>query len=124
MVWLTSGGRVSECPLCIDEHANPRNPNFQAADPLRSSPSTAYPLPCPKHGDPRICLPGNQEAIDVFLLLANQDNFVYRERAQGDKRIMKRYLDLSICAELCKAKGLDVWSTLEKLSICLEEYNG
>ena len=115
--WIQSKGRIDECPLCISEHGDPNNPNFQQIDLLRSTPATRYPLPCEKHGDPSICLPGNVDAFEIYSLINQQDNYIVR--TIGEK--IKMYLDLGICAQLCLAWGVDVKETLPKLNILHKE---
>jgi hypothetical protein len=104
--------------MCQDEEDNPQNPNYRPVDPLFGK-QEPHPIPCKRHGDPRICLPGNRTAITIFLLLCKHQNFNFRE--EGKK--LKRYLDLSVCAELCKGYGVDIPETLDKLDRLYNEIN-
>jgi hypothetical protein len=116
-----SGGKMTECPMCISEQGNPRDPNFKPVNIFSPAGMKKHSLPCPKHGDARICSPNNQDAIDMFVLMAKHKNFIFYEHEQGGKRFFKRNLDLSLCLKMCREYGVDPIPTLKKLDILLEE---
>jgi hypothetical protein len=119
--WLQSNGKLDNCPVCIDEHGNPDNPNYQPIDILAGAEQTSFPLPCPKHGDPAICLPGNEDAFEIYRLININKAYRFREEAQGEKTILKADLDLTTCVALCKEwPGVQVREMLPKLTIIHE----
>jgi hypothetical protein len=119
--WLRSKGGLDACPMCIDEHGNPENPNFSPVDLLSVTEDTTYPIPCKIHGDPRICMMGNTGAFELYSLLNQNCNYNYRQETQGQKTVWKCYLDLNICQTLCNAWGLPAQETLKKLNIIHKE---
>lgn len=78
-------------------------------------------LPCPEHGDPRILLSENREALEIYGYL--NGNLIVKEIKQGEKTVGKWYVDVKLAIMLCQAWGiLDIPSTLEKLMIIHREY--
>ena len=118
--WLRSKGKLDECPVCLQEQANnpkPVNPFYGTQE--------RFPVPCPKHGNPALILDGNQEAFDIYILINRLDAHIYREYKQGDKVVMKAFIDTNIAIHLChELEVKDTFRMLEKLSIIHQELRG
>jgi hypothetical protein len=100
----------------VEEQADPKSAKYKDMDRR-----TAQSLPCPEHGDPRLLLPENQEALEIYRYL--DLNHIIREVKQGDKVVGKWIVDVKLALMLCQAWGVeDVPETLAKLSIIHKEY--
>jgi hypothetical protein len=111
LAWVKSKGKMRTCPICIDEQNDQHVPLDQR---------TEQPLPCPKHGDPRFCLPGVREAVEIYGHM-NPGSHIIIEEPKGDKIIRKFFLNIPVCESLCHAYGVDFLDTLEKLEIIHHE---
>lgn len=104
------------CPLCVEEQADPKHKNYRDRDTRKPNL-----LPCLIHGDPRFCLPENQEALKIYHYLHN--NHIGKEYKQGEKVVGKWVIDMQLALMLCQAFEVeDVPDMLEKLEAIHQEY--
>jgi hypothetical protein len=115
IAFLSTGGKLNVCPLCVEAQADPNSPKYKDAD-RRGKP----PIPCPEHGDPRILYPENRDAIEIYKRL--KDYHITKEYETGGKRRKKTHLDLSLALSLCRALKIeDIQDTLTKLDVIHSE---
>jgi len=97
------------CPLCAEEQADPNNPKFVEMD-KRIKP----PIPCPEHGDPRILMIENRDAVEIYSRLTPY-HFV-KEYQSGERVIKRTFFDTNLALKLCEAYKIeDIQAMLDKL---------